>query len=158
MATSVEIRGELVEELRIDLVGPDNNHAFANELLPEAPSRWYLTGFLVPTGAPIDQRTDETATEEIDSGGDTEGTDDSQPPDRAQGALLLHIGEVHAETASVPEMLGDPLRVVLGRHFDLRDAGIPQLLDDNLQYRLSPDGEHRLRCILRERVKAAALP
>jgi len=30
----------LVEALRLDLVGPDNNHPFAHELLPEPPSHW----------------------------------------------------------------------------------------------------------------------
>lgn len=81
--TSETIRHELVEALRLDLVGPWNNHAFARELLPESPTRWYLTGFLVPAGAPVEQRTDETATDEIDAGGDTEGTDDATTPDRA---------------------------------------------------------------------------
>jgi hypothetical protein len=83
MATSESIRKELIDALRLDLVGPDNDHPFANELLPDAPSRWYLTGFLVPTGAPIDQRADETSTEEIDSADDVGGQDDSAPPDKA---------------------------------------------------------------------------
>jgi hypothetical protein len=38
---SVVVHEDLVEALRLVLVGPDNNHAFAHELLPEAPSRWY---------------------------------------------------------------------------------------------------------------------
>ena len=81
--SALEVRGELVDALRLDLVGPDNNHAFAHELLPDAPSRWYLTGFLVPKNAPVEQRTDETSTEEIDAAGDTQGMDDASPPDRA---------------------------------------------------------------------------
>ena len=81
--TSPEVRSELVEALKLDLVGPDHDHAFAHELLPDAPSRWYLSGFLVPSEAPADQKTDETSTEEIDSGGDTGGTDDDTEPDRA---------------------------------------------------------------------------
>lgn len=79
---STSVRETLVETLRLDLVGPDNNHAFSRELLPESPIRWYLTGFLVPTDAPIAQRFDETSTEEIEEGGDTEGTDDVRDPDR----------------------------------------------------------------------------
>ncbi len=55
-ASSVTVRAELCEALRLDLVGPGNDHAFAKELLPEAPSRWYLTGFLVLRYAPEDQR------------------------------------------------------------------------------------------------------
>src|SRR5436853_54166 len=81
------VRGELVETLRLDLVGPSNDHAFAQELLPEPPTRWYLTGFLVPSDAPADQRTDETATDEIDAAGDTDGTDDADAPDRAPAQI-----------------------------------------------------------------------
>lgn len=81
--TSESIRRELVEALRLDLVGPQNDHAFARELLRESPTRWYLTGFLVPSGAPVEQRTDETANDEIDSAGEGEATDDATPPDRA---------------------------------------------------------------------------
>ena len=80
-ASSVTVRAELCEALRLDLVGPDNNHAFARELLPEAPSRWYLTGFLVPRYAPEDQRVDAQADDELDAGGDADG-DDASPPDR----------------------------------------------------------------------------
>ena len=57
--TSTTVRQEMVEALRLDLVGPGNDHIFANELLPESPSRWYLAGFLVPADAPVEQRSDE---------------------------------------------------------------------------------------------------
>src|SRR5689334_23339539 len=79
---SSTVRTRLIETLQLDLVGPTNNHVFAQELLPESPSRWYLTGFLVPSDAPLEQRIDETATEEIDSGGEGEGGDDAIEPDR----------------------------------------------------------------------------
>ena len=75
MSTSSAIRSELVEARKLDLVGADNHHAFGNELLPDAPSQWYLSGFLVPSEAPADQKTDETSAEEIDSGGGTDGMD-----------------------------------------------------------------------------------
>ena len=76
-----QIRSSLVETLQLDLVGPSNDHAFARELLPETPTRWYLTGFLVPTSAPLDQKFDESSVEEIDSG-DSGGTDDDTLPDK----------------------------------------------------------------------------
>ena len=83
MSTSSAIRSELVEARKLDLVGADNHHAFGNELLPDAPSQWYLSGFLVPSEAPADQKTDETSSEEIVSGGNTGGPDDDTEPDRA---------------------------------------------------------------------------
>ena len=51
---STSVRKELVEALKLDLIGPGNDHAFAHELLPDAPSRWHLYGFLVPAEAPVE--------------------------------------------------------------------------------------------------------
>lgn len=48
MTASTQIRSRLIETVELDLVGPRNDHAFARELLPQSPQRWYLTGFLVP--------------------------------------------------------------------------------------------------------------
>jgi len=79
---SSNVRTKLVEAIRLDLVGPDNDHPFAAELLPESPSRWYLTGFLVPTEAPLEQKFDETSAEEIDSPAEAGGMDDSVNTDR----------------------------------------------------------------------------
>lgn len=78
---STAVRRSLVAALRLDLIGPDNDHAFAEELLPESPTRWYLTGFLVPRDAPEEQRTDPQAADELDTGEDAEA-DDGGPPDR----------------------------------------------------------------------------
>ncbi len=68
--TSESVRRELADALRIDLVGPNNDHAFARELVPEPPSRWYLTGFLVPSGASLERRSDPTSQEELDLAGE----------------------------------------------------------------------------------------
>jgi hypothetical protein len=89
-STSVDVRRTLVDTVRLDLVGPNNDHAFAHELLPESPTRWYLTGYLVPTDAPIEQRFDETSNEEIDAAIDAAGVDDANEPDRpaARRSLL----------------------------------------------------------------------
>ena len=79
---SENIRSEIVQSLRLDLIGPDNDHAFAHELLPEPPSRWYLTGYLVPRSAPESQRCDPTSADEIDAAGEGGGADDAAIPDR----------------------------------------------------------------------------
>ena len=78
--TPTSVRAELVQTLELDLVGPHNSHAFATELLPEPPHRWYLTGFLVPTSAPMEQKIDPEADDTVDSG-DAGGLDDGTPPD-----------------------------------------------------------------------------
>ena len=60
-ANSVEVRECLIEALKLDLVGPWGGHALAEECLPGwvRPSNWYLTGFLIPSDTPIDQRDDD---------------------------------------------------------------------------------------------------
>ena len=60
-AKPIDVRSQLVEALRLDLVGPENGTDLEAEILPQAPSRWYLTGFLVPLEAGEAQKSDETA-------------------------------------------------------------------------------------------------
>ena len=79
--TSAEVRSKLVESLELDLVGPRPGLGDANEILPQSPSRWYLTGFLVPIDAVPSQKLDEEATEELDSA-ESGGVDDDEPPER----------------------------------------------------------------------------
>ncbi len=46
--TSAEVRQRLVDALILDLIGPIADPSRAGERLEQGPSRWYLTGFLVP--------------------------------------------------------------------------------------------------------------
>ena len=39
---SVEVREDLINALRLDLIGPGPGHPHESEILPQAPSRWYL--------------------------------------------------------------------------------------------------------------------
>ncbi|MCD4652609.1 hypothetical protein K8T06_01595, partial [bacterium] len=57
---SRDIRSKIVDALRLDLVGPWPGHEYEHERLhpKERPSRWYLTGFLIPSGTPPEQASD----------------------------------------------------------------------------------------------------
>ncbi len=77
----VEVRKQLVDALRLDLVGPEPGSQLENELLPQPPSRWYLTGFLVPLEADDTQRSEEMAGEEVDELDDAGGSDDTDIPE-----------------------------------------------------------------------------
>ncbi len=59
---SADVRDRLIAALRTDLVGP----ALPDEILNEAPTRWYLTGFLAPLNAGVEQRSDPEAEDEAD--------------------------------------------------------------------------------------------
>lgn len=84
MITSAEIRTKLVDALQLDLVGPtpdDGEHA--HEVLIQAPSKWYLCGFLAPFGAAIDLKSDETVDEELDQQAGNSASEDAAVPEAA---------------------------------------------------------------------------
>ena len=63
-----DVRSRLREALELDLIGPGAGHPLADERLPGwvRPSSWYLTGFLVPRGAPAEQRADADADDDFE--------------------------------------------------------------------------------------------
>ena len=67
--TSLEVRTALAHALQLDLIGPGPEGEHADEALPgwERPSVWYLTGFLVPTGTPAAERTDDDEDDDFDN-------------------------------------------------------------------------------------------
>lgn len=84
MATSLEIRQYLIETLQLDLVGPEpSDILYQEEILPTAPSKWYLTGFLVPYETPLNERSDLTENEELDQIEKISVGDDENIPERA---------------------------------------------------------------------------
>jgi len=87
---SSSVRSDLVESLRLDLIGPNNDHGFAQELLPEPPTRWYLAGLLAPTDAPLEQKFDQLSEEEIDSPAEAGQHDEAAEPEKkaARRSLL----------------------------------------------------------------------
>ncbi len=80
---AVDIRSDLVNALRLDLVGPGEAPGNDAEILPEPPSRWYLTGFLVPLDADESQRSEPMATDVMDQAERPGGIDDSATPEPA---------------------------------------------------------------------------
>ena len=88
--SSLDVRTELVRALRLDLIGPEPaDEAYAREVLPQTPSRWYLTGFLVPYEADASEREDETSNEQLDLGVAGSGDDEATPdPASARKAFL----------------------------------------------------------------------
>ncbi len=87
--TAHDVRLKLQEALRLDLVGPDPDSELATETIDRPPSNWYLTGFLVPTDAPAEQKGDETANEEVSQSGDDGAGDDAIEPDKGAGRRVI---------------------------------------------------------------------
>ena len=83
---SAAVRHYLTDALRLDLIGPRiQDTALQHERLPQAPSRWYLTGFLVPSNAPDEQRAQDNEEELDEPTEPVHGSDDSSTPDRGSG-------------------------------------------------------------------------
>ena len=89
-ADSPAVRELLVDALRLDLIGPrPHDRDLQRERLPQAPSRWYLTGFLAPTDAPHEQRTQDSEEEFDEPAEPPHGGDDSNTPDRGSGKRVF---------------------------------------------------------------------
>ncbi|MFH1302895.1 MAG: hypothetical protein ABIK07_17675 [Planctomycetota bacterium] len=89
----IEVREALVNALQLDQLdqigptGPLGNH---KEVLSQSPSRWYLTGFLVPTDADEDQRSGPTANDELDQAAEPAGIDDDETPEKVRCNARCH--------------------------------------------------------------------
>ncbi len=132
--TSVQVRDHLVDVLARDLVGAE-----PTEVLSVAPSRWYLTGFLVPHQAPIDVREDPDPEEGLANEADEGSGDDAAPPEIASArkaffpssiglsvlvpastrALAITSAAAQEENIEAGVLIKDRLfALTLGRQFD----------------------------------------
>lgn len=77
-------RLNLTNALKIDLVGPDSDHPLKDEILNQvAPSKWYLTGFIVPMGGLLSHSSsDDTEADDLDGTPKVNGVDDEPTPER----------------------------------------------------------------------------
>ena len=116
-------RERLVEALQLDLIGPENDHLCATELLPDSPYKWYLTGYLVPTEAPESQRFDPTSQEDIDQAAGAVGADDDQPVDRSAGGKSFMPSSVGISVLVGPQTRTITLRALWGDyHWESEEA------------------------------------
>ena len=84
------MRRYLCDASRIDLVGPrPGDAALQHERLPQAPSRWYLTGFLAPGDAPEEQLAQDSEEALDEPAEPLHGSDDASTPDRGSHKRLF---------------------------------------------------------------------
>ena len=113
--TPIAVREKLVEALQIDLVGPGRGLGDPKEVLPQAPSRWYLTGFLVPLGAKPEQRKDETAEDELDEAGEKGEVDENVPVEKAAARPRFFPSSIGASVIVPADAVGREGAGSLGR-------------------------------------------
>ena len=121
--TSREVRSELVRVLKLDLVGPGEGLGDANEVLAQPPSRWYLTGFLVPRDAPPEQAVLADSDDEMEAAGEG-GFDDDAVPERAAGAKKQRLPSSMGLSFLVPaEVKSVTCEVLWGDYKQQGEAG-----------------------------------
>lgn len=109
--TPLDVRMSLVDALQIDLIGPIGALGDHAEILPQSPSRWYLTGFLVPTDADEGQRCDPTSNDELDQAAEPAGIDDDDSPEKP-AARRSYLPSSMGVSVLVPATLHDVQAVV----------------------------------------------
>ncbi|MGD0680039.1 MAG: DISARM system helicase DrmA, partial [Polyangiaceae bacterium] len=81
---TTDVRSQLTYALRDDLIGPDaddpRDAAHLSEVLPSAPSHWYLAGFLAPTAQKPEDKEDEEANDEVSSAVDDTSDGEAEVP------------------------------------------------------------------------------
>ena len=120
--TSAEVRSQLIEALQLDLIGPrPDDSLHQEEILSQAPSKWYLTGFLVPYEADISQRSDDTANDEMDVIGHESACDDENAPEVASARKALFPSSMGLSFL-VPQITKElDVTVQWGDYFTLQD-------------------------------------
>ena len=96
-----DVRAHLVAALEADLIGPfvpDAHPQGGQEVLPIAPSRWYLTGFLAPQGGRVPDAEDRDSTDDglaagSESQAEDAGSDEPEPkrPVRFPASMGLSV-------------------------------------------------------------------
>lgn len=108
-APTLAVRAQLIEALKLDLVGPCAGHPQATEQLPEhlRPATWYLTGFLIPSGTPAEHASDPNEDEEMDAVPEQTGLDQESHDDRRaakKGFFPSSIGLTFLVSAATEEL------------------------------------------------------
>jgi hypothetical protein len=137
----VDVRRELVQALGLDLIGPDRGSELLNEVLPQSPSRWYLTGFLVPIDADEGQKADESAAEGVDELNEAGGGDDATTPEPAAARRAVFPSSMglsllvpkDAKELRVTVRWGDYRPLVVGQDSDPDGMAACQDRNPNLQ-------------------------
>ena len=128
--TSSDVRDKLVEALVLDLIGPIHDPARATERLDQSPSRWYLTGFLVPRDRPSKDLPEET--DEDDENDDLFGSDDDPVDEPTARLSWMDDADKSATTVTgkrqiLPSSMGLSVLVPSGSKCTGRDCPLGRL-------------------------------
>ena len=128
MTTSAEIRSHLVDALTLDLVGPTpKDSKYQEEILTQAPSKWYLTGFLAPYNS-----ADDTADDDFNELDNSAGSEDSALPETPCARKPLFPSSIGLSVLLSGETESLQVTVSWGEYFPVTLSENPQLSTDEI--------------------------
>jgi len=142
-------------------VGPDVHDAdhdqYQAEILPIAPSKWYLTGFLVPYEAPVDERSDDDADDQVDEIDRRVAGDDDNVPEAASARKAYFPSSMGLSVLVSEETQTLRVRLTWGDYAPV-DEPTEDSQDDGEEQERVPDGEaHTPKTVWRRVAKEAEL-
>jgi hypothetical protein len=134
VTTAKDVRSQLIDALQLDLIGPRtaySSHArYAEEVLPIAPSKWYLTGFLVPYEAPASQRADDDGDDTLDLLGRTIESDDDKTPEEASARKAYFPSSIGLSVLVSPDTAQLQVKLAWADYAPVEKPGEPNDRDD----------------------------
>ena len=124
MTTAAQVRQQLIEALHLDLIGPTPEHSedYQRETLPQAPSTWYLTGFLAPSNAPMALRSDDMADDELESAAVGSVGEDNVTPETAAARKSFFPASMGISFLIPPAVKSFDVTVTWGDYFPVPEA------------------------------------
>lgn len=140
LETSAEVRASLIEALRLDLIGPSpDDPLHTHETIPQAPSRWYLSGFLVPYEAKLADRSDPDSNDSFEGqlSKKTGNGDDEKTPETASARKGHFPSSMGLSFLFAPEAQQIDVAVTWGDYAPLDIDEVEDESETNLQARTS---------------------
>ncbi|MBU47172.1 MAG: helicase [Deltaproteobacteria bacterium] len=102
-STSADVREYLLDAMHMDLVGPSpDSPTQQEEIVKTAPSKWYLTGFLVPTETELAERVGEDEDEQLDVVSRMSAGDDEVDPEKSPSSKQSYFPSSMGLSVLVP--------------------------------------------------------
>ncbi len=146
LTSSAEAREHLVRALRLDLIGPnptDNDH-YQTEILSQAPSKWYLTGFLVPYEASIEDRSTPDGNDQLSLLESSSASDEENTPEMASARKGLFPSSIGLSFLVTPQTQSIEVEITWGDYHSIEQA--PDRAETALQERTSTPWQRTPHC------------
>jgi hypothetical protein len=139
LETSAAVRASLIDALRLDLIGPTPDDAtHAAETIPQAPSRWYLSGFLVPYEGKLSDRSDPDSDDSFDPQITKPSNGDDEKAPEAASARKGHFpSSLGLSFLFAPEAQQIEVAITWGDYEPLEVGEMEDEAETNLQARTS---------------------